>query len=62
MIIFEEINNTNHTMQTDKQENKENKEMCTPPKPKLQIPKGWIESLDFFPDIEETDNEEDVDF
>ena len=36
MIIFEEINNTNHTMQTDKQENKENKEMCTPPPKKNQ--------------------------
>ena len=59
MIIFEERNNTNHTMQTDKQENKE---MCTTPKPKLQIPKGWIESLDFFPDREETDNEEEAEF
>ena len=52
-------------MQTDKQENKENKEnkeKCTTPKPKLQIPKGWIESLDFFPDIEETDNEEEAEF
>ncbi len=46
-------------MQTDKQENKE---MCTTPKPKLQIPKGWIESLDFFPDREETDNEEEAEF